>query len=262
MRATRVVAMAVALAALGPFGVASGHSDEPTPPTLSGESFHQDTPTITAMNCRGIDPLTFGYSATGTASGPYPGTFTVSGTVTAFQTASSSFTIDSPVGRVTGTFYISGPGMSCAGACLGVLNCADHGGQFGCCGPPYREGGPYEASITTPTGTFTDHGFFSAEFYRSGDNPLNRFDQSFESSVSAPEPVPPTTKEQCKHGGWRDFGFESKRKCIRVVKRQARQSCRAERATSGRGAFREKYGRHKHHGRALHNCIKQTVSAS
>ncbi len=258
-----MVAVAVALAALGPFGVASGNAAKPTlptPPTLSGESFHQDTPTITSMNCRGIVPLTFSYSATGRASGPYPGTFTVRGRVTGGETTSTSFTIDSPVGRVTGTGSISGPGMSCGGVCRGVLDCANSGGQFGCCGPEFREVGPYDATITTPTGSFTDHGFFSAEFYRSGDNPLNRFDQSFESS--APPPVLPTTKEQCRRGGWRDFGFESKRECIRFVKRQARQSCRAERDLIGREAFREKYGRCKHHGRAMHNCIKQTVGAS
>jgi hypothetical protein len=221
MRGVRVVAVAVALAALGPFGVASGKAAKPTPPTpptLSGESFHQDTPTITSMNCRGIVPLTFTYSATGRASGPYPGTFTVRGRVTATQTTSTSFTIDSPVGRVTGTGSISGPGMSCAGFCLGVLDCADYGGQFGCCGPEFREVGPYDATITTPGGSFTDHGFFRAVFYRSGDNPLNRFDQSFESSVSPPQPVLPTTKDQCKHGGWRQFGFKNQGQCIRFVK--------------------------------------------
>ncbi len=122
--------------------------------------------------------------------------------------------------------------------------------------------GPYNATITTPTGTFTDSGFFDAEFYRSGDNPLNRFDQSFESSFSAPKPVAPTTKEQCRHGGWREFGFESKRECIRLVKDNARQSCRAERDAIGREAFREKYGRCEHHGRAIHNCVKQAIGTS
>ncbi len=159
MRGVRFVAVAAALAALGPFGVASGNAAKPTlptPPTLSGESFHQDTPTITSMNCRGIVPLTFTYSATGRASGPYPGTFTVRGRVTGNEPESSSFTIDSPVGRVTGTGSIDNPGISCGGSCLGVLDCADNGGQFGCCGPQYRAVGPYNATITTPTGTFTD----------------------------------------------------------------------------------------------------------
>jgi 6-phosphogluconolactonase (cycloisomerase 2 family) len=71
----------------------------------------------------------------------------------------------------------------------------------------------------------------------------------------------PTTKEQCKHGGWREFGFKSKRKCIRFLKRQARQSCRAERDSIGRQAFREKYGKGKHHRRAMRRCVKQAIRA-
>jgi hypothetical protein len=217
LRAGLVVLGVATIAVLGPFGVTSGATVQATPPTLTGESFHQDTPTITSMNCSGFVPLTFTYSATGRASGPYPGTFTVRGRVTGNEPESSSFTIDSPVGRVTGTGSIDNPGISCGGSCLGVLDCADNGGQFGCCGPQYRAVGPYNATITTPTGTFTDSGFFDAEFYRSGDNPLNRFDQSFESSLLAPKPVAPTTKSQCKKGGWRQFGFKSQGQCIRFV---------------------------------------------
>ena len=120
--------------------------------------------------------------------------------------------------------------------------------------------GPYDPTITTPAGTFTDSGFFDAEFYRGDDsNPLNRFDQSFESSLP---PVAPTTKNQCKNGGWRDFGFESKRECIRFVKRQARQSCRTERDGIGREAFREKYGGGERHGCAMRNCVKQAIGTS
>jgi hypothetical protein len=76
-----------------------------------------------------------------------------------------------------------------------------------------------------------------------------------------PSPFP-ATKEDCKHGGWREFDFESKRECIRFVKRQARQYCRGERDVIGREAFREKYGRGKHHRRAMRRCIKQTIGAS
>jgi DNA-binding beta-propeller fold protein YncE len=74
-------------------------------------------------------------------------------------------------------------------------------------------------------------------------------------------PPVPTTKDQCGHGGWREFGFESKRQCIRFVKRAARDDCRAERDEIGRQAFRKKYGRGKHHRRAMHRCIKQAIGA-
>jgi hypothetical protein len=46
------------------------------------------------------------------------------------------------------------------------------------------------------------------------------------------------------------------------VKRQARQYCRGERDVIGREAFREKYGRGKHHRRAMRRCVKQTIGAS
>jgi hypothetical protein len=28
----------------------------------------------------------------------------------------------------------------------------------------------------------------------------------------------PTSKEQCKHGGWKQFGFKNQGECIRFVK--------------------------------------------
>jgi hypothetical protein len=65
--------------------------------------------------------FTLSFSAQGPAFGPYPGTFTESGTVTAQVTGfippafgfgialtwSSNFTIDSPLGTVTGTKTLS-----------------------------------------------------------------------------------------------------------------------------------------------------------
>jgi hypothetical protein len=32
----------------------------------------------------------------------------------------------------------------------------------------------------------------------------------------------PTTEAQCKHGGWKQFGFKSQGRCIRFVKRGSR----------------------------------------
>ena len=72
---------------------------------------------------------------------------------------------------------------------------------------------------------------------------------------------PPTSREQCKHDGWREFGFESKRECRHFVKRRARHICRAEREEIGRPAFREKYGKGKHHRRAVRRCVTRTVEA-
>jgi 6-phosphogluconolactonase (cycloisomerase 2 family) len=71
----------------------------------------------------------------------------------------------------------------------------------------------------------------------------------------------PTTREQCKDGGWREFAFKNRRQCMRFVKNRARKSCRIERDEIGPPAFREKYGNPKHdHRRAFRRCVRQTVA--
>ena len=56
--------------------------------------------------------------------------------------------------------------------------------------------------------------------------------------------------------------FDSKRECIRFVRRHARRGSVVPSATrSGRQAFREKYGKRKRHGRALDNCVKRAIGA-
>jgi hypothetical protein len=68
----------------------------------------------------------------------------------------------------------------------------------------------------------------------------------------------PTTKAQCKHGGWRNFGgmFKNHRQCVAFVVKQARRSCVAERAKIGRQAFRHKYGVGRRRRHALRRCIQ------
>ena len=90
-------------------------------PTLSGESFHQDTPTITSGTCTESESgATF--EAGGTATGPYPGTFQETGSYLVIHPGghaisydlTMSFTIDSPLGRVTGTKHSTNFGSSCS----------------------------------------------------------------------------------------------------------------------------------------------------
>jgi hypothetical protein len=38
----------------------------------------------------------------------------------------------------------------------------------------------------------------------------------------SPQPRLPTTEGQCKHGGWKQFGFKNQGRCIRFVKRGSR----------------------------------------
>jgi hypothetical protein len=220
VRRRRRVVVVLALATLPVSGGSLAFAQE-VPPTLSGEFFHQDVPTITSIDCR--EGLHFTYLATGTATGPYPGTFTetgavdveVSGSTVTSSRFSARFTIDSPVGRVTGTTS-GGPGVSCGSGdfCEGAADCEGEGVAF-------NSGGTYEATITTADGSFADHGILhNLQLFR-GDHPspLDGFDEDFLSDLRAPIPLAPTTKDQCKRGGWRQFDFKNQGQCVAFVQR-------------------------------------------
>ncbi len=56
-------------------------------------------------------------------------------------------------------------------------------------------------------------------------------------------PVLPTSKAQCKNGGWRNYPqFKNQGQCVAFVVKQARRTCLGERAKIGLVAFRHKYG--------------------
>ncbi len=107
------LAMTVACAVVAFALVPAMASAQTPPPSFGGESLTENDPTIT--NCaagEGGGPIS--YEASGTAAGAYPGTFTETGTVTVgpeegptlrqrVTSASISFSVDSPVGQVTGT---------------------------------------------------------------------------------------------------------------------------------------------------------------
>jgi hypothetical protein len=209
------VIVALALAAAG-VAVA-----QPAPPsTLTGESFHQDTPTITSVDCNESANYTYSYFATGTATGPYPGTFTETGTLI-FNRLEASFTIDSAAGQVTGT-KTANVGVSCAGGppCSGAEACSDEGASYNTDPSGFSGTDRYEATIRTASGAFADNGLFTAVFYRSDPppSPLNGFNSDFLSALASPVPLGPTTKDQCKNGGWRDFPeFKNQGQCIAFV---------------------------------------------
>jgi hypothetical protein len=114
---------------------------------------------------------------------------------------------------------------------------------------------------------------------RPGGNTISQYDVGTNGELSAKNPAKvaagpspsriavsplarvPTTKQQCKHGGWKRFGFKNQGQCIRFVKHQARQDCRGERNAIGRHASREKYGKGKHHRRAMRRCVKQAIGS-
>jgi hypothetical protein len=70
--------------------------------------------------------------------------------------------------------------------------------------------------------------------------------------------VLPTSKSQCKHGGWRNYPqFKNQGQCVAFVVNRARQKCLAERAKIGLLAFRNKYGLGPYHVLALRRCVNQ-----
>ena len=131
------------------------------PPTLSDEFLIGNPPQLSA-NCNPTGTSTVRFVVTGVATGPYPGTFTETGTatiqpgtpvgtfgpVTNFQAV---FFINSPVGRVIGTkSLISDPFLA---------------GNLGLCSPGLTSFGVatnYKARILTNAGTFSDQGVTTA----------------------------------------------------------------------------------------------------
>src|SRR5207237_7398906 len=115
MRRSRVLAsLTVAMAAGGFALFASAATAQLPPPTLTGEHLFAAPDVTTNCNPNGTSTVTF--SASGVATGPYPGTFTEVGTATigpqtqtpgqgqsigTLLTFDAVFTIQSPVGDVT-----------------------------------------------------------------------------------------------------------------------------------------------------------------
>jgi hypothetical protein len=76
---------------------------------------------------------------------------------------------------------------------------------------------PYTATIPTPNGNFHDEGTsaVSVTITESGAATLT---ESFTSSLAQPVLIAPTTKDQCKRGGWRDFPqFKNQGDCVSFV---------------------------------------------
>ena len=73
-------------------------------------------------------------------------------------------------------------------------------------------------------------------------------------------PPAPTSKDQCKNGGWRTYGvFNNQGACVRFVRRRAREACIFERVAHGTPAFRAKYGIGPEHERAMWSCVHTRI---
>src|SRR2546425_2374637 len=105
----------------------------PAPPSLAGEEFLTTAGSVTSANCNPTGTSTFTYTASGVATGPYPGPFSESGSValgpqfrtiggfTGFQGFvtgfSAVFTINSPLGQVSGVKTLPPGGIALTGEC-------------------------------------------------------------------------------------------------------------------------------------------------
>jgi hypothetical protein len=180
--------------------------------TLAGETFTGQPPkgstsTLTGT-CTGEpngngDEGSFNFSVSGTAAGPFPGTFTESGSFTTERSGllsdfSSTFTIISNSGTVTvtGSKHIAGnlSQASCALVEVGVQFSTSilTTGYTATINGAQREIGPATGSIL---GVLGGPFLFSENFAYSGVVQL-------------------TSKAQCRDGGWQSFGFKNQGDCV------------------------------------------------
>ena len=186
---------------LGMLGLGAVDAQAATPSSLTGETFTSQRvqgSTLTGT-CNG-EGGSFSFSVSGTAAGPFPGTFTESGSFTALRDGfltdfSSTFTITSTSGTVTGTKRLVGGNSQVLcddeGSLSTVLNFTT----------------VYTATIN---GTGRDRG--AATVNISGlplvPGATPDFSESFGSAGG--------TQKQCKHGGWQSFGtmFKNQGDCV------------------------------------------------
>jgi hypothetical protein len=173
--------------------------------TLAGEHLTANGPGIAAA-CP-----TAATTISGTASGPYPGTFT--------ETFSFAFLNEigfgawGPPGSLTATFEIvSGSttvtGTKTATAVSGICELSASTIFSG------RAQGPYDATIAAPQGVVSDHGTAVTDL-----NDLIASPNTITFILNETFASGPTTEDQCKKGGWRNFPqFTNQGQCVRFVR--------------------------------------------
>jgi hypothetical protein len=219
LTAVLAVAMAASMLVLVGLLAMPGHTQTTAPPTLTGENllaFSHGQVTSTAVNCtqdsQGEGTIT--YTATGEVfTGPYPGTFTESGTISTTKNAGDQFaqvtslSAEFEIVDETGTTRVSGTKSLSEDSTARALCIEDAVVRTITLDSREVEANDliYEASIETPSGTFIDRGtsdLFVAHYVVT-DPPDQSGDQLFEESfLSYRETLLPSTKEQGKQGGY------------------------------------------------------------
>jgi hypothetical protein len=146
-------------------------------------------------------PLQDTVAGTGT-SGFCGGTFQVD--------ARSGPSGENPTGQLAcGTFF-SGP-VTCLSVSGNVALLTTQTSQFGAVAVRITDNGPSADQVEavpgtgcpTPVGSYIDM----------------RFTGDIVVVDAPPAPPTPTSKEQCKHGGWAQFGFKNQGQCVAFVQR-------------------------------------------
>ncbi|MFP5319319.1 MAG: hypothetical protein ACLGI2_13640 [Acidimicrobiia bacterium] len=241
-RARRLTATVLATAAVGAVSLVPAAAQAGPPPDLAGEVFNAsgmtwetdpDAVVTTAYACD-EEGGTAVATATGAATGPYPGTFSEQLTVTLGPADPSGlreivdiqarFTIDSPVGQVEGTKSFDRTVVPEQFDTMEASCLEDSGSWYThsiyAITPQLR----YSALITAADGTFADFGtatlFYSTFYVREGPQAgqtVDGFEQRFRSDGVAPVVALPTDVDQCRDGGWARFGFRNQGECVRYV---------------------------------------------
>lgn len=165
---------AVAAGLLGPavIGVPAA-SAQAAPPTLAGEQLTGPQPGGFSLSCNSNSGTgSFSFTTSGTATGPYPGTFTETGSATVNPAAhlasyTATFTIDSAAGEVTGTDTLSAP----SGACFTGLS------DF----YTFPASSSYQATIQTAQGNYADEGTSRTDLIEQGGT-VQLFSEALQSS--------------------------------------------------------------------------------
>jgi hypothetical protein len=212
----------VLLAVLGcPVGQAAAQAP---PPSLMGETLTgSGTTSYTCDVSSGPGHGTFDVS--GTAAGPYLGTFTATGTFEVTPTlkvnVQEDFTITSGGTEITGTK--TGTSLAPSGFIICNVAAPDSAGLAILTQLP-----TYAATIRPATGgVWRDTGranmTIAANTCPSGGAPANGLLQNFTQSDGLVQ-VGPASKDDCKNGGYQQFGYRNQGQCIKGVNAEQHES--------------------------------------
>jgi hypothetical protein len=185
---------------LGVLALGAVEAHAATPASLAGETFTSNNVTGSTLigACNEHGGGSFRFSVSGTAAGPFPGTFKESGTFMAPQADSltnfsSTFTITDSSGAVTVT---------------GSKSLVGRSSQMACADDSISTVNDFTVSYTaTINGTRMDSGAARVNITGAVGMGAPIFTETFSTGV---------IHQQCKHGGWKSFGtrFKNQGDCV------------------------------------------------